>query len=379
MPQESWSITSDNEHNAFTDLLFWRDYYWLVYVSSPSHFKNSKSCLVLMRSGSSFGDSTPNKSWDSPFDWQEIRRFDGAVEDIRDPKLGIINDRLYVFALLNKRFDPEPYKTIVAHSDDGVAWTGFEDVTPAGWLLGRPVTTDGICWYAPAHRIDTGTAVLLRSTDGVNWSICSTIFEGKLERADETAIHFLKNGSLVAVTRLEAGSSLFGSEQAATLISISVPPFTHWNEVTRSRLTRLDSPVLFSLALRGKQDNRSDEHLYAVGRRQTRVRAPFEKQGSAFGRKRTALFRVNLPLMNHDLLGNLTSDKAAGLVHLVDLPSSGDTAYAGVVVRDKKVIISYYTNDPQTDYPWVFGMLCPTRIQIAVFDVENLMKLEDEK
>ncbi len=346
-----------------------------------------------MRSGSSFRDSTPSKSWDystpskswdSPFNWQEIRRFVGAGEDIRDPKLGIINDRLYVFALLNKRFDPEPYKTIVTHSDDGVTWTGFEDVAPAGWLLGRPVTTDGISWYAPAHRIDIGTAVLLCSTDGVNWSICSTVFEGKLERADETAIHFLKNGSLVAVTRLEAGSSLFGSEQAATLISISEPPFTHWTEVTRSRLTRLDSPVLFSLALRGTQDNGNDApgELYAVGRRQTRVRAPFEKQGSAFGRKRTALFRVNLPLLNHDLLGHVTADidpGFSGLVHLVDLPSSGDTAYAGVVVRDKKVIISYYTNDPQTDYPWVFGMLCPTRIQITVFDVENLKKLEDEK
>ncbi len=327
-----------------------------------------------MRSGSG--------SRDSSFNWQEIRRFDGAGEDIRDPKLGIINDRLYVFALLNKRFDPEPYKTIVAHSDDGIAWTSFEDVAPAGWLLGRPVTTDGISWYAPAHRIDTGTAVLLRSTDGMNWSIYSTVFEGKQERADETAIHFLQNGFLVAVTRLEAGSSLFGSEQAATLISISSPPFTHWTEVTRSRLTRLDSPVLFSLALRGTQENGSDEHLYAVGRRQTRVRAPFEKQGSAFGRKRTALFRVNLPLLNHDLLGHVTTDNDAGfsgLVHLADLPSSGDTAYAGVVVRHGKVNISYYTNDPHTDYPWVFGMLCPTRIQITVFDVENLKKLEDEK
>ena len=367
MNQESWNVIADGKHNAFTDFLFWNENYWLIYVSSPSHFGNKKSCLVLLRSNDAVS-------------WMKIRSFDGEGEDIRDPKLAIIKNKLCVFALLNKRFDPEPYKTIVARSDDGETWTSFEEINPRGWLVGHPITQDGVDWYAPAHRIDQGKAVLLKSSDGVRWSICSTVFEGKEERADETAIHFLKNGYLVAVTRLEAGSSLFGSEHAVTLISLSKPPYKWWVGCARSELTRLDGPVLFNTAaLQGTEIN---DQIFAVGRRQTRVRAPFEKQGSAFGRKRTALFRVNLPSGYPDRPDIVAEDeefKSLGLSHLCDLPSSGDTSYAGVVVTSKKILISYYTNDPNTDYPWIFGMLRPTCIRIASIDVENIKIFEDKK
>jgi hypothetical protein len=338
--RETWIVADDGQHNAFTDMIFWRDYYWLVYVSSPSHFATDKSRLVLLR-------STDAQNW------QETRKFDGAGQDIRDPKLGIIHDRMYLYALLNQKFDPEPYRTIVTCTNNGIDWTPFEEVTPDGWLLGRSITADGITWFAPAHRIDQGTAVLLRSTHGVNWMICSTIFEGKEERADETAIHFLKNGRMIAVTRLEAGSSVFGSEQATTLISIAAPPFTTWTQSARSDATRLDGPNLFSF----------DDQIYAVGRRQPRIAGL--KQGSVFSQKRTALF--------------LVKENDEGLIHLTDLPSSGDTAYAGVVITNEKVFISYYTNNPQTDYPWLLGMLLPTRIQITAIEIASISTKEEER
>ncbi|MCX6066985.1 MAG: hypothetical protein NT121_14730 [Chloroflexi bacterium] len=331
-------------------MLFWRDYYWLIYVSSPSHFSSKKSRLVLLRSKDAHS-------------WQEIHRFSGTEQegskrvwrDIRDPKLGLVKDQLFVYALLNKQFDPQPYKTIVTSSKNGEDWAPFEDVTPIGWLMGRPTTQDGITWYAPAHRVDQGTAALFRSTDGANWTLHSTIFEGKAEHADETAIHFLSTGQLVAVTRLEAGSSLFGSEQASTLISMAAPAYTSWDESARSAITRLDGPVLFS----------ANQQLYAVGRYQPQVKAPYQGQGSAFSQKRTALF--------------LVTEKGRGLVHLTDLPSAGDTSYAGVAVKDEKVLISYYTNDPRTDYPWIIGMLRPTRIQMTEIQIANLKRQEDDK
>jgi len=344
---ETWVAVNDGEHNAFTDMVFWHDKYWLAFISSPSHFASKKSRLVLLCSSDAR-------------QWQEVRRFDGAGEDIRDPKLGIIQDKLFVYALLNKRFDPEPYRTIVAHSGNGQDWTPFENVMPEGWLLGRAISLDKTNWYAPAHRIEESRVVLLCSTDGVNWVIQSTIYAGKVEHPDETAIIFQKNGIMTAVTRLEEGSSIFGSVGAATLISISVTPFTHWIQTGKSRLNRLDGPNLFSL----------NNQIFAVGRRQTDSSTfplspqesdsseglgmnslPAQAQGSVFSRKRTALFLVD--------------ENGAGLKHLVDLPSSGDTAYAGVVVKDDKAFISYYSNDPRKDYRWLLGMFLPSRIQIS--------------
>ena len=349
LKMETWVVVDDGAHNAFTDMLFWRGYFWLVFISSPSHFASEKSRMVLSRSCDARN-------------WQVVRKFDGAGQDIRDPKLGIIRDQLFLYALLNQSFDPVPYKTIAAHSQNGLDWSKFEAVTPDGWLLGRPVGLDGTTWYAPAHRTDVGSAVLLRSTDGVNWLIHSEIFAGKAERADETALMLLNNGSLLAVTRFESGSSIFGSDQAATLISTAAAPFTTWLESARSSVTRLDGPVLF----------KAKDQVFAVGRRQPNSIAlqsnssgRWTKQGSAFSRKRTALFHV-------DKIGS-------GLTHLADLPSSGDTAYAGVVVKDERVFISYYTNDPRKDYPWILGMLLPSRIQITMFDLTSLALQEDEK
>lgn len=346
MEMETWVVADDGKHNAFTDMIFWHDHFWLIYVSSPSHFANKKSRLVLLRS-------------DDAHHWQEITKFDGAGQDIRDPKLGIIHDQLVVYALLNKQFDPEPYKTIVTESKNGVDWEPFKDVSPDGWLLGRPITSDGITWFAPSHRIDLGTAALFSSTNAVNWTIHSTIFDGKDERADETALQFLKNGCMLAVTRLEAGSNVFGSEHATTLISIAKPPFRAWSQSGKSDVTRLDGPILFGV----------NEQIYAVGRRQPRVASPFHKQGSAFGQKRTALFHVLTS--TGDFAGE------AGLIHLMDFPSSGDTSYAGVVITSEKVFISYYTNDPQKDYPWLLGMLFPSRIQISAIELASFLNCED--
>lgn len=329
LPMQTWTVVDDGRHNAFTDLLHWQDHFWLAYISSPSHFASKQSKVVLLRSKDAK-------------QWQEMARFSGDGEDIRDPKLAIIQDQLVLYALLNKQFDPEPYKTITAHSDDGMTWSAFADVTPAGWLIGRPVTRNHETWFAPAHRIDHGTAALLRSTDGVMWDVHSTIHAG--DRADETAVQLLADGSLLAVTRLEASGGIFGNAEAGTLISSAQPPFTEWTQLGWSKVTRLDGPTLV----------RDGERVYALGRRQVRVAGRLLGQGSALGQKRSAVFRV----------------QGGELIHLVDLPSAGDTSYPGAVIVDGNMFVSYYTNDPRRDPSWLIGMLRPTKIQMARIDLK---------
>jgi hypothetical protein len=185
-----------------------------------------------------------------------------------------------------------------------------------------------------------GAVQLFSSQDGLDWKSHAVITNR--QGADETAIEFLPDGRLLAVTRVEAGSGLFGHAQAGTLLSVADPPYRSWTALGSSRVTRLDGPALFSVG----------EKVYAVGRHQPHVSGPFHRLGSIVSRKRTSIFRV----------------ENADLVWLADLPSAGDTAYAGVTVWDQKIVISYYTSDPRRDVPWIFGMLAPTAVRVAIIE-----------
>lgn len=336
---QTWTVVDDGGHNAFTDLLPWQGHFWLAYISSPSHFASKQSRVVILKS-------------EDANDWRRVAQFSGNGQDIRDPKLAVIHNQLVLYALLNRQFDPEPYKTITARSDDGISWTAFEDLSPAGWLLGRPLTVDDQTWFAPAHRLDHGTAALLASTDGVKWTVHSTIHAD--DRADETAVCLMPDGRMLAVTRLEAGGGILGHSEAGTQISIAEPPFITWTALARSQVTRLDGPTLFC----------HNTHVFAVGRRQVRVASPLLKQGSALGRKRSALF--------------LVETGTGKLVYLADLPSAGDTSYPGTAIVNDKLFISYYTNDPRKDWPWLVGMLLPTRIEMAMIELSNL-QIKDKR
>ncbi len=332
---DSWTVVNDGRHNAFTDLVYWRTGFWLVFVSSPSHFASRRSRIILLH------------SLDAHV-WKEAARFDGQGEDIRDPKLAVVNDHLLLIVLLNRAFDPLPYQTVCANSADGLTWTELAPALPPGWLLGHPKPSMQGTWYAPAHNLKTGAVQLFTSQDGVTWKAGATITGEK--GADETAVEFLPDGRLLAVTRFEAGGGIFGHPQAGTLLSVAEAPYDKWSVLHSSRPTRLDSPTLFS----------NQGRVYAVGRSQPHISGPYQWQGSAFSRKRTSLYRVDV--------------SGEDLTHLADLPSAGDTAYAGVVVRNGQAILSYYTSPLRSDPAWLTGMLFPTSIRMAAIPLAGLEK-----
>ena len=144
--------------------------------------------------------------------------------------------------------------------------------------------------------------------------------------------------------------SLRGSAAASTALAVAAPPYTEW-EVTKSAVTRLDGPVLFSHAGR----------VFAVARHQPGRRGFFTRLGSAFSRKRTALYLV----------------APERLVWLSDLPSAGDTSYAGAVLRDGHLWTDYYTSRIDRDYPWLLGMFLPTDIRMARIPLEELLALAE--
>jgi hypothetical protein len=332
---EIWPVVSDGFHNSNTHLIHWRADFYLVHARSRFHMGNDNSRLVILRSADAR-------------DWAEVAVLDMPDADIRDPKFAAIGDRLFLYALPNNGFEPEPYGTVVSVSDDGESWTPFADVGDPGWLLWEPKTPDGRTWYATAYWHEHGRSALFRSTDGLAWQRVSAIHEG--DRNDETANEFLPDGRMIVTARLEGDDRAWhqGSKRAATLLAVAAPPYTEW-ATTRSLTTRLDGPALF--AYNGR--------VYAVGRYDPEGREKWYGMSSLLGRKRTAIYEV----------------RPDALIRLSDLPSAGDTSYAGVVLRDGYAYISYYSSNTRRDYAWLLGAVMPSDILMARVPLERLEAL----
>jgi hypothetical protein len=329
---EVWPAVADGRHNSNTDLVFFKDAFWLIHASAPWHFASETTRLVLWKSA----DART---------WEKVAEFANPGEDIRDPKFAVIGGRLILYALKNTAFAAEPYLTVAAASDDGVVWTKFADMDPKGWLFWRPESPDGgKTWYVPAYWHEHGKSALLTSEDGLNWEVAAIIYSGDV--IDETAVVFLPDGSILATGRLEVSGYYFGDNRGNTLLATAEPPFMTWS-YNHSSVTRLDGPALFSY----------NGRVYAVGRYEPGAKPFLFETGSILARKRTSLFLVE-------------QDR---LVWLSDLPSAGDTSYAGVVVRGDEAYVSYYTSSIKRDYPWIIGMLSKSDIMMAKID---LVKLE---
>ncbi len=224
-----------------------------------------------------------------------------------------------------------------------------------GWLFWRPKTQDGVTFYNAVYWYHHGRSALIKSTDGIHWQIVSIINEG--ERNDETEIIFLPDGRLLATARLEYDESslegALGDPRGATRITVSAPPYITWTERTQSLVTRLDGPYIFLY----------HDRVYAVGRYQPDLghSGPLTPQGSALARKRTALYEV----------------REDGLVHLTDLPSSGDTSYVGLVLDGDTAYASYYTSPIDHDFAWIMGMFLPTSVRMAQIDLPAMQALAD--
>ena len=274
-------IWSHAPHNAFTDLIRFRDRWWCVFREAQAHDAPGGILRVLK--------SETGGSWESAATVRE------RGIDLRDPKLSVTPDGRLMLLMGGCVYDDEgEYLTRaprVSFSEDGSTWSDPQKLLSEDHWLWR-ATWHGDRAYA-LSKLGEGKGprrgFLYTSTDGVDWD---WITEFKLPGVSETTLGFQPDGEMVALIR-------------PGYIGASRPPYREWSFCETPE--RIGGPNFIRLP---------DGSLWGSGRL-------FTAEGP-----RTVLARMT------------TSSYEPALT----LPSGGDTSYAGMVWHEDLLWMSYYSS-----------------------------------
>lgn len=294
-------IFHNGEHNAFTDLVRFRNKLFLTFRSCPDgHMVNATASIIILSS-------------DDAKDWQQVHQFKVDLRDTRDPHFLIFKDRLFVYTgtwysgtgtLPREDYDLNKHLGYAVWSDDGKAWSGpaFLEGTfghyvwrasqfgGKAYLCGRRYVGFEIGQRGEGKKVES---VMLESDDGLIWRKRALFQE---IAGDETAFLFEQDGSVLAVGRRGSGP--------AQLLR-SRPPYAQWDRKDLDRY--VGGPLLT------KWDGR-----YLVGGRK-----------SIKGGPKTSLCW-------------LADDQ---LHEFAELPSGGDNSYPGFVeLSAERALVSYYSS-----------------------------------
>ena len=328
-------------HNENTDMIVWNGAIWLVHRSAISQDLGPNSALHVYKStdhGQTF----------------EQTAFIGAPSDrdIRDPSFFIVGQQLYMKVL--ERLHPSGSGardtgvdtiTAIKTSSDGATWTDGQMVAPHGWSFWRVKEHAGV-YYSAAYQDGDQQVVLFTSHDGLSWTMGPQVYGISADTPLETELTFMPGGKLLALVRMDGTDTELLGDQGGLRTEIcwaDPPAYSSFSCPSEFDGQRLDGPASFFWSGR----------LFVVARKHL--------QGT--GKKRTSLFEI---------LGDFNGG-ALTIQEWGELPSAGDTSYAGIAMTDSShAVVSWYSGDLQADRPWVLGMFDLTSIWLGTIDFSRL-------
>jgi hypothetical protein len=274
------------EHNAFTDLLRFRDRWFCTFREANNHISPQGKIRVLVSDDGSCWNSTALLAMPD--------------YDMRDPKLSITPSGCLMLNMCAVQRTPSSQKlqSFILFSENGVEWSAPQPIgDPDCWLW-------RVVWHQEiAHTIGYTIVAPLKtrlyvSEDGIHYAVmpddlCAEDFP------NEATLAFRKDGSALCLQRRDAG-------KATALLGISNPPYNAWE--WKDLGVRIGGPNLLILP---------DDRIIAAIRR----------------------YGAN-PWTSLSYL-----DPDEGTLHeFLALPSGGDTSYAGLCWHEEVLWVSYYSS-----------------------------------
>ena len=325
-------------HNENTDLARFHGDIYLVHRTAHSQVLGPNSALHIYR------------STDSGVTFKETAVILAPIDrDIRDPHFYIQGDTLFIKTLtrlpVNSTRDSNVDTiAMMSSSPDGATWSVLAAITPATWSLWRIKESKGI-FYSAAYEDGDKSVWLYTSPDGKVWTKGAQIYGVSADTPLETELTFLPSGKILALVRMDGNDDeiLGDTGRHRTRVCRADAPYTAFDCPTEIGDQRLDGPVSF---FHGKR-------LFGVAR----------KHLGANDHKRTSLFEIKGDLES----GPLTAAEVG------ELPSAGDTSYAGVVDLDAtRTLVTWYSSDVERDEGWAFGLFDTSDIWQGTIDFAKI-------
>jgi hypothetical protein len=325
-------------HNENTDMIAYGGAIWLVHRTAISQTLGPNSALHVY------------ESTDHGASFQQTALIPAPVDrDIRDPCFYVVGGKLYLKALTRlpstqERDTGVDTVAVGMFSDDGVTWSAQTPIGPHGWSFWRIKENLGT-YYSAAYQDGDQSVVLYRSTDGLNWSPGPLVYGVSADTPLETELTFMPGGKLLALVRMDGtDADILGNVgPLRTKVCWSDPPYTSFACPAEFQSERLDGPLTFWW--RGR--------LFVVARKHLQPSL----------RKRTSLYELRGDFDG----GELTIGEWG------ELPSAGDTSYAGVaMIDDTHAMLSWYSGDLAEDQDWTLGMFNLTSIWLGTIDLSTL-------
>ena len=301
---------------------------FLAWRTAPSHFASSETVLYVASEG--------DEGW----------RLEGSFTmgtDLREPRFLVLGERLFLYyAVLGTdpfAFEPQGMMVTEYHAPDD--WDEPEPLYEPGFIPWRAKVLNGTAYligYVGGENIYEvdGEPIrihLLKTEDGRTLEPVvpgqPVVQEGG---GSETDFTFLEDGSLIAVTRNEAGDEEFG--WGSKICRAPADDLGAWTCASDKK--KYDSPLVFDregvVWLVGRR-NLTETGNYDLDSDELSPKEQTEKYEIeySFNPKRCALWRVDP--------GTLT------VQHEVDLPSRGDTCFASQLPNDDGTVTIYnYSN-----------------------------------
>ena len=287
-------------HCAFTDLLYYKNAFYCCFRESNRHVPNRWTDNGKIR---------VLKSKDGK-EWQSFALVELPGVDLRDPKISITPDNTLMLTMGGSIYIMDKLKggrTHIAFYDKEL--NAFSKPVPIELPAEIATGMDWlwkVTWYKKAayglmYQAEKGTGkrivLLVSSKDGIHYNLVSRIPITQ-NYPNEGAIQFDKNGNMRIIVRCEdnAAGGFYGE---------SSYPYTEWKGYDVGK--RLGGPNIL---------------ITPDGRTLVATRA-FDSQGSY-----TALMELD---ENHKLQ------------EVCRFPSGGDCSYPGLVYKNGKIYISYYS------------------------------------
>jgi len=281
-------------HNAFTDLIRFKDQWVCAFREASAHKGGVKDSRMRVLA------SADAKAWESVGELTDPRG------DIRDAKMAVLPDGRLMLLTAIQLFDQksgQKHQSIAFFTRDLKTWEGPVDVgEPNVWLWGIKFHK-GVGYSIGYATTEMGRVQLYQTRDGVKFERVGEPLKVDAPFPNENAIFFDDDDTARLLLRCDPRGD---DKTALAYVGSARPPYTDWT-LKRASL-RMGGPAL---------TRTPDGRLLGAGR----LYVP---------KPRMALFWID--------------PESATLTECLTFPSGGDTSYPGLVWRDGVLHVSYYSS-----------------------------------